>query len=36
MSIDELVQLYHGLTREQVQAVLEFAVKSLQAPSLAS
>jgi uncharacterized protein (DUF433 family) len=36
MSIDELVQLYDGLTREQVQAVLEFAAKSLQAPSLAS
>ena len=25
MSIDELVQLYDGLTREQVQSVLEFA-----------
>src|SRR5712691_12345847 len=36
MSIDELIQLYDGLTREQVQAVLEFAVKSLQGPSLAS
>lgn len=36
MSIDELVQLYDGLTREQVQSVLEFAAKSLQAPSLAS
>jgi uncharacterized protein (DUF433 family) len=36
MSIDELVQLYDGLTREQVQAVLEFAAKSLHAPSLAS
>jgi uncharacterized protein (DUF433 family) len=36
MSIDELVQLYDGLTREQVQSVLEFAAKSLQAPSLSS
>jgi uncharacterized protein (DUF433 family) len=36
MSIDELVRLYDGLTREQVQAVLEFTAKSLQAPSLAS
>ena len=36
MTIDELVQLYDGLTRAQVQAVLEFAAKSLQAPSLAS
>jgi uncharacterized protein (DUF433 family) len=30
MRIDELVQLYDGLTREQVQAVLEFAAHSLQ------
>lgn len=30
MTIDELVQLYDGLTREQVQAVLEFAAHSLQ------
>ena len=36
MTIDELVQLYDGLTREQVQAVLEFAAKSLQVPWLAS
>lgn len=36
MSLDELAQLYDGLTREQIQAVLEFAAKSLQAPALAS
>ena len=30
MTIDELVELYDGLTREQVQAVLEFAAHSLQ------
>jgi uncharacterized protein (DUF433 family) len=36
MSIDELVELYDGLTREQVQAVLEFTARSLQVPALAS
>lgn len=30
LTIDELVELYDGLTREQVQAVLEFAAHSLQ------
>ncbi len=35
MSIDELVQLYDGLTREQVQSVLEFAARSLEVPALA-
>ena len=34
MSIDELVRLYDGLTRELVQAVLEFAARSLQVPSV--
>jgi uncharacterized protein (DUF433 family) len=34
MSIDEVVQLYDGLTREQVQSVLEFAARSLD-PALA-
>ena len=34
MSIDEIVRLYDGLTREQVQAVLEFAAKSLEAPAV--
>jgi uncharacterized protein (DUF433 family) len=33
MSIDELIQLYDGCARTG-QAVLEFAAKSLQAPSL--
>src|SRR5207302_11491980 len=31
VTIDELLELYDGLTREQVQAVLEFAAQSLQA-----
>ena len=35
MSIDELVRMYDGLTREQVQSVLEFAARSLKAPALA-
>jgi uncharacterized protein (DUF433 family) len=35
MSIDELVQLYDGLTREHIQAVLEFAALSLQVSALA-
>ena len=34
-SIDELVQLYDGLTREQVQSVLEFAARSLDVPAMA-
>ena len=34
VTIDELVELYDGLTREQVQAVLDFAARSLQAPAL--
>jgi len=33
LSIDELVALYDGLTREQVKAVLEFAAQSLLTPS---
>ena len=32
VSIDELIALYDGLTREQVQAVLDFAACSLEAP----
>jgi uncharacterized protein (DUF433 family) len=36
MSIDEIVRLYDGLTREQVQSVLEFVARSLEAPALAS
>jgi uncharacterized protein (DUF433 family) len=35
MSIDDLVELYDGVTREQVQAVLEFAARSLRVPALA-
>lgn len=35
ITIAELLELYDGLTREQVQAVLEFAARSLQAPALA-
>jgi uncharacterized protein (DUF433 family) len=34
MTIDELVALYDGLTREQVQAVLDFAARSLEAPAV--
>ena len=32
MSIDELMDMFDGLTREQVQAVLEFAARSLEMP----
>jgi uncharacterized protein (DUF433 family) len=32
ITIDELVALYDGLTREQVQAVLDFAARSLETP----
>lgn len=35
VTIDELVALYDGLTREQVQAVLDFAVRSLETPARA-
>jgi uncharacterized protein (DUF433 family) len=31
LTIDEIVELYDGLTREQVQAVLDFAAQSLTA-----
>jgi uncharacterized protein (DUF433 family) len=34
LTIDEVVQLYDGLTREQVKAVLDFAAQSLAAPRL--
>jgi len=33
MTIDEIVQLYDGLTREQIQSVLQFAVRSLAIPA---
>jgi uncharacterized protein (DUF433 family) len=32
VSIDELIALYDGLTREQIQAVLDFAARSLASP----
>jgi len=32
MTIDELVEMYDGLTREQVKAVLDFAARSLEVP----
>jgi uncharacterized protein (DUF433 family) len=35
ITIDELVKLYDGLTREQVIAVLDFAARSLEEPALA-
>ncbi len=35
ITIDELIALYDGLTREQVQAVLDFAARSLDAPVFA-
>lgn len=31
MTIDELIETYDGLTREQVNAVLDFAARSLDA-----
>ena len=33
VSIDEIIELYDGLTREQVEAVLEFATRSLEIPT---
>ena len=35
MTIDELIEMFDGLTREQVKAVLDFAARSLETPSLA-
>ena len=32
LTIDEIVQMFDGLTREQVRAVLDFAAQSLDAP----
>lgn len=34
MSIDELTETFDGLTREQVESVLEFVAHSLEAPDL--
>ena len=36
LTIDEIMELYDGLTREQVQAVLDFAAQSLAAPPRSS
>lgn len=33
LTIDQVVGLYDGLTREQVKAVLEFTAQSLEIPS---
>ena len=33
VTIDELVELYDGLTHDQVKAVLDFAARSLGAPA---
>ena len=33
MTIDEVVAMYDGLTREQVKAVLDFAARSLETPA---
>jgi uncharacterized protein (DUF433 family) len=33
LTINEIVKMFDGLTREQVNAVLEFAAQSLAAPS---
>jgi uncharacterized protein (DUF433 family) len=32
LTVDEIVNMFDGLTREQVNAVLEFAAQSLAAP----
>ena len=32
LTIDEIVEMFDGLTREQVKAVLDFAAHSLEAP----
>ncbi len=34
ITIDELIELYDGLTRDQVKAVLDFAAHSLDAPGV--
>jgi uncharacterized protein (DUF433 family) len=32
LTIDQIVQMFNGLTREQVRSVLDFAAHSLEAP----
>jgi uncharacterized protein (DUF433 family) len=34
LTIDEIVEMFDGLTRDQVKAVLDFAAQSLAAPAL--
>jgi uncharacterized protein (DUF433 family) len=34
LTIDEVVEIFDGLTRDQVKAVLEFTAHSLEAPGL--
>jgi uncharacterized protein (DUF433 family) len=36
LTIEEIVRMYDGLTRDQVKAVLDFAAQSLESPSLSS
>jgi uncharacterized protein (DUF433 family) len=33
LTIDEIVEMFDGLTRDQVKAVLDFAAQSLAAPA---
>ncbi|HEX3744044.1 MAG TPA: hypothetical protein VHW09_08935 [Bryobacteraceae bacterium] len=33
VAIDDLVELYDGLTRDQVKSVLDFAARSLETPA---
>jgi uncharacterized protein (DUF433 family) len=33
LTIDQIVEMFEGLRREQVQSVLEFAAQTLQAPA---
>lgn len=33
LTIDQIVEMFEGLRREQVQSVLEFAAQSVQAPA---
>jgi len=35
LTIDEIAEMFDGLTREQVKAVLDFAAHSLEAPATA-
>ncbi len=35
LTVDQIVQLFDGLTREQVKAVLDFAAHSLEVPASA-